>query len=58
MIIKFQITISKFQTNPNNQNTNDSNKVLFGYSNLNFACLPARQGYCLRFGVWDLEITQ
>lgn len=45
--MKFQIPISKSQTNLNNQNTNRSNKVLFGCSNLDF-------GYCLEFGVCDL----
>jgi hypothetical protein len=46
--MKSQITNPKFQINPNKQNLNVSNKILFDYFNLNF-------GNYLGFGAWDLE---
>jgi Raf kinase inhibitor-like YbhB/YbcL family protein len=41
------MTNSKFQINYNDPNFNNSNKMFFGYSNLNFR-------NCLRFGNWLL----
>jgi hypothetical protein len=51
MNLKSQITNSKSQTNPNDQNFNVQNLPVLVIGELEF-------GYCLEFGAWNLEIRQ